>query len=110
MGWNLEENFVFVQHEDGTVGRYFHLTHQGARVGVGDSVVQGALLGISGNTGQTAGPHLHFDVQRCGPNLPPNYNALPCGQTVPVSFRNTRRHGCGLRVGERYLAQPLPRR
>lgn len=105
-GVDLEENFVFVRHADGTVARYFHLTGDGAAVRVGDRVRQGELIGWSGNTGQTAGPHLHFDVQACGPNLPPDYNALPCGRTLPVSFRNARPHCCGLKVGERYEAGP----
>lgn len=103
-GVDLEENFVFVRHADGTVARYFHLTENGAEVGVGERVQQGDFIGWSGNTGQTAGPHLHFDVQQCGPNLPPDYNELPCGRTLPVSFSNTRDHPCGLRVGERYRA------
>jgi murein DD-endopeptidase MepM/ murein hydrolase activator NlpD len=103
---DLKENFVFVRHADGTVARYFHLTRGGARVALGDSVRQGQVIALSGNSGQTAGPHLHFDVQRCGPNLPPAYNALPCGQTVPVTFRNTAPHPCGLVPGVRYLARP----
>lgn len=106
-GVDLEENFVFVRHADGTVARYFHLTENGAEVGVGERVQQGDLVGRSGNTGQTVGPHLHFDVQQCGPNLPPDYNELPCGRTLPVSFSNTRDHPCGLRAGERYRAQPI---
>ena len=101
---DLQENFIFVEHEDGTVARYFHLTHQGVVVELGQPVSAGQLIGYSGNTGQSGGPHLHFDVQQCGPNLPPNYNQLPCGQTVPVSFRNTQSHQCGLQSKERYLA------
>ncbi len=105
-GVDLEENFVFIEHEDATIGRYFHLTHDGALVRPGDRVVQGDTLGLSGNTGQSGGPHLHFDVQRCGPNLPPHYNTLPCGQTLPISFRNTEQHRCGLAVGKTYRALP----
>lgn len=105
-GVDLEENFVFIEHEDATIGRYFHLTHDGALVRPGDRVVQGDTLGLSGNTGQSGGPHLHFDVQRCGPNLPPHYNTLPCGQTLPISFRNTEQHRCGLDVGKTYRALP----
>lgn len=109
-GVDLEENFVFVRHTEGTIARYFHLTRGGAAVESGDTVRAGDLIGFSGNTGQTAGPHLHFDVQTCGPNLPPHYNELPCGQTLPVSFRNTRRHTCGLRTGESYEAAPFENR
>ena len=95
-GLDLHENFVFIKHQDGTIGRYFHLTHEGVGVLVGDSVRIGDHVGLSGNTGQSELPHLHFDVQRCGPNLPPDYNELPCGQTVPVTFSNTSHHDCGL--------------
>ena len=103
-GVDLEENFVFIRHDDETIGRYFHLTHDGALVEQGEEVVQGVTIGMSGNTGQSAGPHLHFDVQMCGPNLPPEYNKLPCGQTLPVSFSNTEQHRCGLEYGKTYRA------
>lgn len=99
---DLEENYVMVRHSDGTVARYIHLTQRGALVTIGDSVRQGQLIARSGNTGQTGGPHLHFDVQRCGPNLPPAYNALPCGMTVPLTFRGAGGNPCGLVPGRRY--------
>lgn len=103
-GKDLQENFVFIRHNDGTVARYFHLTEHGALVTEGDKVDAGDVIALSGNTGQSGGPHLHFDVQLCGPNLPPNYNQLPCGRTVPVSFNNTTEHKCGLKAGETYQA------
>ncbi|WP_088330050.1 M23 family metallopeptidase [Lacimicrobium sp. SS2-24] len=102
---DLEENYIFIQHDDGTVARYFHLTHKGALVEEGDRVNRGDIIGLSGNTGQSGGPHLHFDVQQCGPNLPPHYNRLPCGQTVPVTFQNTQPHACGLKAGGEYTAR-----
>ncbi len=103
-GEDLKENFVFIRHADGSIGRYFHLTRDGALVKIGDKIKQGQLIGLSGNTGQSAGPHLHFDVQTCGPNLPPNYNQMPCGQTVPVTFRNTEEYDCNLVSGKTYKA------
>jgi len=102
---DLKENYVFVRHDDGTVARYFHLTQNGALVSEGDSVRQRQVIGRSGNSGQSGQPHLHFDVQQCGPNLPPGYNRLPCGRTLPLTFRNTRPHACGLIGGERYAAR-----
>lgn len=99
---DLQENYVMVRHVDGTVARYIHLTRQGALVSVGDSVRQGQRIARSGNSGQTGGPHLHFDVQACGPNLPPAYNRLPCGRTVPLTFRNADPDPCGLVPGRRY--------
>jgi murein DD-endopeptidase MepM/ murein hydrolase activator NlpD len=101
---DFHENWVMVRHPDGSVARYIHLKQDGARVAVGDQVTQGQLIGLSGNSGASNGPHLHFDVQTCGPNLPPGYNRMPCGQTLPVSFRNTAPHMCGLEPGRTYRA------
>lgn len=103
---DLEENFVMIQHPDGTVARYIHMRLGGSLVAVGQEVRQGQRIGFSGNTGQTGGPHLHFDVQTCGPNLPPGYNALPCGMTVPITFRNAGVNVCGLLPGKRYGGKP----
>jgi murein DD-endopeptidase MepM/ murein hydrolase activator NlpD len=99
---DLEENFVMIKHADGTVARYIHLTQRGVLVEMGQKVKQGQRIALSGNTGQTGGAHLHFDVQRCGPNLPPRYNALPCGMTVPLTFRNAGVNICGVVPGKRY--------
>jgi murein DD-endopeptidase MepM/ murein hydrolase activator NlpD len=102
---DLEENFVMIQHDDGSVARYIHLQQGGVLVAQGDDVRQGQRVARSGNSGQTGGPHLHFDVQTCGPNLPPHYNALPCGMTLPLSFRNAGAQVCGLVPGRRYGGQ-----
>jgi murein DD-endopeptidase MepM/ murein hydrolase activator NlpD len=104
---DFHENWVMIRHADDTVARYIHLTANGALVEVGDAVVQGDVIGLSGNSGASTGPHLHFDVQTCGPNLPPGYNRLPCGATVPVSFRNTEPHTCGLEPRRVYTAFPF---
>ena len=103
----LHENWVMIRHSDRTVARYIHLTMMGALVRVGDSVRQGDVIGLSGNSGPSSEPHLHFDVQTCGPNLPPGLNRLPCGMTVPVSFRNTEAHACGLTPRKSYAALPF---
>ncbi|MBE7437351.1 MAG: M23 family metallopeptidase [Spirochaetales bacterium] len=55
-------NYVRVLHDDGTVGIYLHLKPGGALVEVGQKVKQGQLLGLSGNTGYSSRPHLHFAV------------------------------------------------
>ena len=104
---DLEENYIFIKHDDGTIARYFHLTHNGALIKEGDTVKAGQVIGLSGNTGQSGGPHLHFDVQKCGPNLPPHYNQLPCAQTIPVTFKNTHKHQCGVKAGIKYSATKL---
>lgn len=53
-------NFVTIYHSDGTFANYAHIQYCGSLVTVGDSVKQGDIIAISGNTGFTIGPHLHF--------------------------------------------------
>jgi murein DD-endopeptidase MepM/ murein hydrolase activator NlpD len=58
-----EGNHIIIRHEDGSTAMYWHLQKDGVAVNVGDSVTKGQLIGYSGNTGYTAFPHLHFQVQ-----------------------------------------------
>lgn len=55
-------NFVLVLHDDGTVGEYMHLAPSGVRVAIGQRVERGDELALSGNSGFSSTPHLHFQV------------------------------------------------
>lgn len=57
-----KSNYVVVRHADGTQAFYGHLKHQGVLVNVGDSVRTGQVIALSGSTGYSALPHLHFMV------------------------------------------------
>ncbi|AQT97259.1 MULTISPECIES: M23 family metallopeptidase [Pseudomonas] len=63
-GSDASGNFVRVRHDDGTEGVYLHLKQGSVSVRVGQRVAVGNPLGLSGNTGNSSGPHLHFVVQR----------------------------------------------
>ena len=55
-------NFVLVLHDDGTLGEYMHLAPSGVQVKPGQRVERSQPLGLSGNTGFSSTPHLHFQV------------------------------------------------
>ncbi|CAH8282767.1 putative secreted protein (Por secretion system target) [Mariniflexile fucanivorans] len=56
-------NAVYVQHADGSVALYGHMKQNSAtQKNIGDSVVAGEYLGIVGSSGNSTGPHLHFEV------------------------------------------------
>ncbi|HET8669260.1 MAG TPA: M23 family metallopeptidase [Candidatus Saccharimonadales bacterium] len=59
-----QENVVVIKHSDSTFARYYHLTKEGALVSVGEKVEQGQRIALSGDSGASAGPHLHFDVTK----------------------------------------------
>ena len=89
-------NFIVVLHDDGTTGEYYHLQKDGALVGVGDRIERGQKIGLSGNTGHTTMPHLHFAV----------YRATEWGntQSIPVRFQSADGLVARPRHGARYQA------
>ena len=58
-----ESNFIVIDHGDSTFAMYAHLTVNGSLVEVGDSVDAGQNIALSGNTGWSTGPHLHFEIK-----------------------------------------------
>lgn len=71
-GWNKAYrpfgNVIVIQHTDGSRAGYWHLQFNGAFVNVGDTVKQDQAIGLSGKTGYTLFPHLHFIVWRSNNN------------------------------------------
>ncbi|HUM65418.1 MAG TPA: M23 family metallopeptidase [Chitinophagaceae bacterium] len=55
-------NYVIIQHEDSSRAGYWHLQKDGVLVNIGDTVRKGQVVGLSGKTGYSAIPHLHFLV------------------------------------------------
>ena len=54
---------VRIQHPDGSTSIYGHFQKDGFLVHTGDNVTMGSIIGRSGNTGFSTGPHLHFEVR-----------------------------------------------
>jgi hypothetical protein len=90
-------NFVIIRHDDGTLGEYMHLSPSGVEVTPGQSVARGQELALSGNTGFSSTPHLHFQVMTAaGDGLGK--------QSFPFKFAIGRRHVSAPVQGQRYAA------
>lgn len=70
-------NAVRLRHAGGFTSWYFHIQPNGVLVNVGDDVTQGQVIALSGNTGRSTSPHLHFQVQA---------DSTQWGQSVPHTF------------------------
>ncbi len=69
--YNTAGNYVRIKHPNGIYTRYLHLETGSACVKTGQTVKAGAKLGMMGNTGDSYGKHLHFDVCANGEYVDP---------------------------------------
>jgi len=101
-------NLILIQHDDGTVALYSHLTSNGVLVIGGQSVFKGDLIGLSGDTGNTGGlPHLHVSLHPC--KSVPGILGIPQDNcyAIPFNFSNTEANPNGLEARKKYRALPF---
>lgn len=67
-------NMVMIDHGNGFHTLYAHL--DSIAVGCGQSVVAGNVIGYAGSTGNSTGPHLHFEIRQLGAFINP-WHVLP---------------------------------
>lgn len=69
-GWDARYGHtVLLTHGDGYSSRYAHAS--ALRVRAGQTVARGEVIALSGNSGRSTGPHLHFEIHRHGQPLDP---------------------------------------
>lgn len=71
-GWNYGYgNVIQIDHGNGYTSLYAHLSS--INVGVCQPVYAGQLIGLAGNSGNSFGAHLHFEIRSGGSNIDPRY-------------------------------------
>ncbi|MEZ9126110.1 peptidoglycan DD-metalloendopeptidase family protein [Vibrio splendidus] len=62
-------NYLTIKHTDGNYARYLHLSER--HVLAGEYITKGQIIGHTGNSGRTTGPHLHLELSVAG--VPVNF-------------------------------------
>ncbi|HXF52397.1 MAG TPA: M23 family metallopeptidase [Dehalococcoidia bacterium] len=98
--YGAHENYIVIDHGDGTAALYLHIDYDGALVREGQLVRQGDAIAYSGDTGvtcaqqgQSPAPHLHFQVQKFVPGYPQT-------ETLPFTFDDVPETGGRLAEGQ----------
>ncbi len=96
-------NYVVIDHGDGTSALYLHLQKDGALAEVGQHVLQGQVIALSGATGWVQGDppdHLHFQVQK-------TVKDLWYTQSIPIAFTDDKDNNGVPTVGNEYTSGNL---
>lgn len=78
-------NYIKILHKDGSFATYAHLKQNGVVATKNQHVSKGTLIGYSGNTGYSTGPHLHFHIAK------PYFDKNNMTElTIPFKFTNCK--------------------
>ncbi|MHB1327835.1 MAG: M23 family metallopeptidase [Gemmatimonadales bacterium] len=91
-------NLVSIGFGDGRFASYSHLKAGSIRVKQGDRVTRGQLLGLVGNSGNSGGPHLHFQISAAAEVL--------FGEGLPFAFEEFRLLGRLNSMGSAVAGRP----
>jgi hypothetical protein len=86
LGYGLR---VEIQHADGVVTTYSHMSRFGEDIAPGTEVRQGQVIGFLGSTGLSTGPHLHYEVMVNGQFVDPMEIDVPEGASVAAKVEKT---------------------
>ncbi|KKB07565.1 hypothetical protein VE26_12645 [Devosia chinhatensis] len=80
-------NKIEIQHVNGYETAYGHLSRFVDGIGIGTQVRQGQLIGYVGSTGQSTGPHLHYEIKINGNLVDPLSVKLPKDNVLAPQYR-----------------------
>lgn len=63
--------YIVISHGSGNTTMYAHMSKGTFRVSAGDHVTQGQVIGTTGSTGYSTGPHLHYEIRENGSPVDP---------------------------------------
>lgn len=67
--WKYNGNCVEARFDDGTLARFLHLSE--TKVEAGQRLAAGTVVGLTGNTGRSTAPHLHYELEKNGAVVDP---------------------------------------
>jgi len=78
--------YIIIRHSNGYRTHYYHLSRIKSNIRRGVRVMQGEIIGFSGNTGRSTGPHLHYGVQKYGRYMNPLALKSPSLKPIPKRY------------------------
>lgn len=95
-------NMVILQHNDGNATLYAHLS--GIGVVLRQKVTQGQLIGLSGSTGNSTGPHLHFEARKKWNDFKSHFDPmrLPLMSVDGAALKQQEPEPCCLKAADRF--------
>lgn len=82
-------NYITIKHSHGEYSTICHFEKGSIKVNIGDIVQAGEVLGKVGNSGNTQGPHIHFQVQK-GPDFNQSKGIIITFKDAYISKRKRR--------------------
>lgn len=94
-------NLLEIDHGFGIITRYAHLSSFASGIRAGTEVERGQVIAFSGNTGRSAGPHLHYEVLVDGrPNDPINFMIADISPEEYLMFKELQNGGSTLSLND----------
>jgi murein DD-endopeptidase MepM/ murein hydrolase activator NlpD len=88
-GWNGGYGkYIRIRHGNGFKTAYAHLSNINSKVVKGGIIEQGQLIGAVGSTGNSTGPHLHYELWKEGVPVNPFTTDLPGGEAITEELEN----------------------